>query len=329
MKLPMDPTHRTRRLRDNPLTREIVAETSVRQVHLMQPVFVAEAPRSGDIPGMPGVQQHSVDGLVKELSQLVELGQKSFILFGVPAHKDAQASMAYDERGVVQRALKALRGALGKDVYLATDVCLCSYTDTGHCGVIRGEQLDNDASIELLARTALSHAEAGADMVAPSDMMDGRVGAIRKQLDEAGRPYVPIMSYAVKYASSLYGPFRAAADSAPKYGDRRGYQMDVRNGREALREALLDAEEGADMLMVKPGIAYLDVLRDLREATHLPLAAYQVSGEYAMVRYAAQAGSIDERAVVRELWLAFRRAGASLILTYHAGLAARERWLEP
>jgi porphobilinogen synthase len=308
--------------------RDTVAETSVRHAHLMQPLFVAESPKPGDIPGMPGVAQLGVDGLVREISQLVELGQKSFILFGVPDKKDARAAGAHDPQGIVPRALRAVRSAVGKEAYLATDVCLCSYTDTGHCGVMAGERIDNDASIDILGKVAVAHVEAGADMVAPSDMMDFRVGAIRRALDAAGKPYVPIMSYAVKYASSLYGPFRAAADSAPKLGDRKGYQMDVRNRREALREALLDADEGADMLMVKPGLAYLDILRDLREATELPLAAYQVSGEYAMIRYAAQAGALDERAVVRELWLAFRRAGASLILTYHAAIAAREKWLE-
>ncbi len=321
------PFIRPRRLRDSALLRDTIAETTVELRHLMYPMFVADVRQSKDIQGMPAVQQHPVEKLVDEIGSLVELGVRSFILFGVPDQKDPRAQGAVDEDGVVPRAVRAVKRALGDKVFLATDVCLCAYVDHGHCGVIENERIDNDASIELLGKMALAHARAGADLVAPSDMMDGRVRRIREVLDEAKLSHVPIMSYSVKYASALYGPFRNAQDSSPKFGDRRGYQMDFRNRKEAVREALLDVEEGADILMVKPGIAYLDILRDLSEATTLPLAAYQVSGEYAMIKYAAQAGAIDEERVVRELWLAMRRAGANFILTYHAAQAARQKWL--
>ena len=322
------PYHRPRRLRENPLLREAIAETVVGPQHLILPLFVTEASEDRPIASMPGVQQHSLDGLRRHVADLVEKGLRSFILFGVPDHKDAQASAAYAEDGIVPRALRALRRDLGREAYLITDVCLCSYTDHGHCGVVENERVANDPTLALLAKTALRHAEAGADMVAPSDMMDGRVRAIRTTLDEAGYTDVPIMSYAIKYASNLYGPFRDAAESAPHFGDRRGYQMDFRNRGDAIREALLDVEEGADIVMVKPGIAYLDILRDLADVVELPLAAYQVSGEFSMIRHAAKAGVLDEAKVVGELWTAFRRAGANLILTYHAAQAVLEGWLD-
>jgi len=322
------PFYRPRRLRDNPLLRDAIAETEVRAEHLMLPVFVADVAKDHEVQSMPGVMQRSVPSLVNEVEALVALGVRSYILFGVPGHKDAKATSAYDHEGVVPRAIRAIRERVGPKAFIATDVCLCSYTDHGHCGVIKGERVLNDPSLELLAKMALTHAQAGADMIAPSDMMDGRVRRIREVLDDHDLTHVPIMSYAVKYASALYGPFRHAADSAPKFGDRRGYQMDFRNRTDALREALLDAEEGADVLMVKPGLAYLDILSDLRANTELPLAAYQVSGEYAMIRYAALAGAIDEARVTRETWIAMRRAGANFILTYHADMAARQKWLD-
>jgi porphobilinogen synthase len=322
------PYFRPRRLRDSHLLREALAETHVALRHLMLPLFVADIPKSRDIKGMPDVQQHPIAKLVDEVGELSHLGVTSFILFGIPDAKDSNGKGAVDDNGVVPRAVRALKEAYSDRVFICTDVCVCAYTDHGHCGVMRGERIDNDASIEVLARMALTHARAGADMVAPSDMMDGRVRRLREVLDAEQLSHVPIMSYAVKYASGLYGPFRHAQDSIPKVGDRRGYQMDVRNRKEALREALLDVDEGADLLMVKPGIAYLDILRDLSEATTAPLAAYQVSGEYAMLKYGALAGSIDEQRVVHELWIAMRRAGASIILTYHAAQAARNAWIE-
>jgi len=323
------PFFRPRRLRDNPLLREAIAETIVRPDNLMLPMFVADVAEDHEIKAMPGVMQRGVDSLAAEVERLVERGLRSYILFGVPDQKDPKASGAVDPDGVVPRAIKAIRKRVGDAAFIATDVCVCSYTDHGHCGVIHNEneQLDNDESIELLAQMALTHARAGANMVAPSDMMDGRVRHIRETLDDDGRVHTPIMSYAVKYASALYGPFRHAADSAPKFGDRRGYQMDFRNRKDAVREALLDAEEGADVIMVKPGIAYLDIIRDLREVCDLPLAAYQVSGEYSMIRYAAAADAIDEAGVVCELWTSLRRAGATIILTYHAADAVDHGWL--
>jgi porphobilinogen synthase len=322
------PFQRPRRLRDNAILRNAISETQVRAENLMLPMFVADIKEDREIQGMPGVHQRGIDSLTKEVASLVEAGVKSFILFGLPEGKDAKASHATRDDSVVSRAIRALKKEVGSAALICTDVCVCSYTDTGHCGIIRDERLDNDASIEVIADMALAHARAGADMVAPSDMMDGRVRRIREKLDAAGLPHTPIMSYSVKYASSLYGPFRHAADSAPKFGDRRGYQMDFRNARDARREAKLDVEEGADLVMVKPGLAYLDILRDLSQLVDIPLAAYQVSGEYSMIKYAAQANAIDEAAVVRELWHSFRRAGASLILTYHAGEALRRGWLE-
>jgi porphobilinogen synthase len=295
----------------------------------MLPVFVADTHEATEIKAMPGVMQHSIDSLSAEIDELVEKGLTSYILFGVPNSKDARASGATDENGIVPKTIRALRERFGTSIHITTDVCVCSYTDTGHCGLVKDNRVDNDSSLEIIAQTALAHAKAGADMVAPSDMMDGRIRAIRDTLDEAGLSHIPMMSYAVKYASNLYGPFRHAADSSPQFGDRRGYQMDFQNARAALRETALDVEEGADIIMVKPGIAYLDILRELSDDIDLPLAAYQVSGEYSMIRYAALADAIDEPQVVRETWIAFRRAGANIILTYHAAAAARGQWIEP
>jgi porphobilinogen synthase len=321
------PNERPRRLRGSPLLRDMVAEVEVRMQNLMLPLFVTDTGDDQPIAGMDGVLRRSPESAALQIEACAERGLRAFILFGVPDHKDAHATSAFAAGGIVQRALRTVRDRLGDAVLLATDVCACAYTDHGHCGLLRDSGVDNDASCSLMARIALSHVEAGADMVAPSDMMDGRVRAIRHELDSQGYATVPILSYAVKYASTLYGPFRNAAGSAPGHGDRRGYQMDFRDGRAALREARLDVEEGADILMVKPGLAYLDILTRLSDAVDVPLAAYQVSGEYAMLRYAAQAGALDEAQAVRETWTAFRRAGADLILSYHAAPAALQGWL--
>lgn len=329
------PYHRPRRLRGNPVLRDAISETRIGLDNLMYPIFVADlAPGTKrPVQCMPGVFQHSLDSLAQTIAGLTQKGVRSFMLFGVPPEKDAQASGATSKDGIVPRALRAVRDKVGDAAFLCTDVCLCSYTDHGHCGVLQEvggtPQVHNDLSLELLADTALAHAEAGADMVAPSDMMDGRIAAIRQRLDDHDLTHVPVMSYAIKYASSMYGPFRHAADSAPKVGDRRSYQMDFRNRTEALREASLDIDEGADILLVKPGLAYLDILADLREECDVPLAMYQVSGEYSMIRYAAAADAIDERGVVLETWTAMRRAGATIILTYHAAMAAEKGWLKP
>jgi porphobilinogen synthase len=274
---------------------------------------------------MPGVSRLSLSAAVQEARASAELGLAAVMLFGVPAEKDAHGSGAWDEEGVVQLATRAIKQSL-PDVLVITDVCLCEYTTHGHCGVLReDDSVDNDASVELLARTAVSHARAGADIVAPSDMMDGRVGAIREELDGEGFADVPILAYSAKFASAFYGPFREAAGSTPAFGDRRGYQMDPANGREAVREALLDVQEGADMLMVKPALAYGDLIATIKQATRLPVAAYNVSGEYAMVKAAAQAGYLDERATVLEILTSLRRAGADTVITYHAKEAAQ--WL--
>ena len=282
------------------------------------PLFVKEG--SGikeEIPSMPGQFRFSIDELLKEVDGYAALGLKSILLFGIPDMKDEMASSAYDDDGIIQRAVRALKARF-PELYVITDVCLCEYMSHGHCGILKDGEVDNDATLELLAKTALSHAIAGADMVAPSDMMDGRVAAIREKLDENGFKNTPIMSYSAKFASAYYGPFREAAGSAPQCGNRKGYQMDVRNGREALREVELDLEEGADIVMVKPGLAFLDVLRQTAEISDVPVAVYNVSGEYAMVKAAANLGLIDEDAIIRENLLAFKRAGADIIITYHA-----------
>jgi porphobilinogen synthase len=324
------PETRMRRLRSSPALRGLVRETQLRAGQLVLPLFVVERPRAPREPiaAMPGVARLSIEEAVAEARAAAALGVGAVLLFGLPAEKDAEGSAAWDEEGVVQLCTRALKGAL-PELPVITDVCLCEYTEHGHCGVLRAGSeppaVDNDASLELLARTAVSHARAGADVVAPSDMMDGRVGAIREALDEEGFADTPIMAYSAKFASAFYGPFRDAADSAPAAGDRRGYQLDPANGREALREALLDAGEGADLVMVKPALAYGDLIRAVKEATGLPVAAYNVSGEYAMVKAAAAAGHIDERATALEILTSLRRAGADVIISYHAKDAAR--WL--
>jgi porphobilinogen synthase len=325
------PAVRPRRLRATRALRDAVAETEVSPRHLIAPLFVTSG-EPGPVAGMPGVERHAPERALAAIEELLRHEVRTVLLFGVveePA-KDRLGSASRDPGGPVPRTLAAARRAFGDDVVLVTDVCLCGYTDHGHCGVpAAGPRfaVDNDATLPLLAAMALAHAEAGADLVAPSDMMDGRVGHIRSELDRAGHEGVGVLSYAVKYASAFYGPFREAAGSSPEHGDRSGYQMDPRNRREALREARLDVAEGADMLMVKPALAYLDVIRDVRAATDLPLAAYNVSGEYAMVKHAAAAGALDEPRAVRETLMAIRRAGADLIITYHALDAVRGGWL--
>ena len=309
---------RPRRLRQNETIRNMIAETAVNAASLVYPMFVVEGEGiKEEIPSMPGQFRFSIDELLKEAATFVAIGLKSVLLFGIPDHKDEVASAAYDDDGIVQRAVRALK-ANYPDLYVITDVCLCEYMSHGHCGIIKDNDVDNDPTLELLAKTALSHAVAGADMVAPSDMMDGRVAAIREKLDEAGFTNTPIMAYSAKYASAFYGPFRDAADSAPHFGNRKTYQMDVRNSREALHEVELDIEEGADIVMVKPGLAFLDVLRQTAEISNVPVAVYNVSGEYAMVKAAAQNGWIDGNAIIRESLIAFKRAGADIIITYHA-----------
>jgi porphobilinogen synthase len=327
------PQTRMRRLRASAGLRGLVRETDVRAGQLVLPLFVTETEpevsggRLGREPiaTMPGVDRLSLAAAVDEAREAAALGIAAVMLFGLPAEKDAQGSGAWDRDGVVQLATRAIKQAV-PELLVMTDVCLCEYTDHGHCGVLREDgTVDNDASLELLAQTAVSHARAGADIVAPSDMMDGRVGAIREELDGEGFAEVPILAYSAKFASAFYGPFREAADSAPASGDRRGYQMDPANGREAVREALLDVHEGADMVMVKPALAYGDLIRAVKRATRLPVAAYNVSGEYAMVKAAAAAGYLDEQATVLEILTSLRRAGADTIITYHAKDAAT--WL--
>jgi porphobilinogen synthase len=304
------PVTRLRRLRRTGALRDLVRETDVSLDDLVMPLFVAPEALPND--RLPALARHTVEGVVREVEELVRVGVSAVILFGIPEEKDDEGSGAWIDDGIVQQALRALRLRF-PELVLITDVCLCEYTAHGHCGVIRDGEVDNDASLELLARTAVSHVEAGADVVAPSDMMDGRVAAIREQL-----PQTPIISYSAKYASAFYGPFREAAGSAPSFGDRRGYQMDPGNVREALRECELDVAEGADVLMVKPALPYLDVLRAVRDRFDLPLGAYNVSGEYAMVKAAAAAGDMDERAAALESLTAIKRAGADVIFTYWA-----------
>jgi porphobilinogen synthase len=318
------PRTRMRRLRASADLRGLVRETELAPGRLVLPLFVAESgPEHEPIATMPGVQRHSISGAVAEAHEVAGLGIAAVMLFGVPSAKDERGSGAWDEEGVVQTAVRAIKQAL-PELLVITDVCLCEYTEHGHCGVLdEAGAVDNDATLELLAQTAVSHARAGADLIAPSDMMDGRVGVIRSELDAEGLQETPILAYSAKFASALYGPFREAAASTPGFGDRRGYQMDPANGREAVREALLDVEEGADMVMVKPALAYGDVIAAVKRTTHLPVAAYNVSGEYAMVKAAAAAGYIDERAAVLEILTSLRRAGAEVVISYHAKDAAR------
>jgi porphobilinogen synthase len=327
-----------RRLRASASLRGLVRETELRAGQLVLPLFVSEgrpgSPPREPIATLPGVERLSISATLEEAKEVAALGIGAVMLFGITATKDSEGSGAWDEEGVIQTAVRALKGAL-PELLVLTDVCLCEYTDHGHCGVLREigshsppdspRVVDNDASVELLARVAVSHARAGADLLAPSDMMDGRVGAIRAALDDEGFADTPILAYSAKFASAFYGPFREAAGSTPAFGDRRGYQLDPANGREAIREALLDVQEGADMVMVKPALAYGDLIRAVKRATRLPVAAYNVSGEYAMVKAAAAAGYLDERAAVLEILTSLRRAGADTIISYHSKDAAQ--WL--
>ena len=320
------PATRMRRLRRTGLLRGLVRETELSAAHLVLPLFVQLGTEARTpVEAMPGVDRLSIALAVEEAGAAHALGVPAVLLFGVPADKDEQGSGAYDEEGVVQLAVRAIKEA-HPDLVVVTDVCLCGYTTHGHCGVVRPDgAVDNDVTLELLAKVAISHAEAGADAVAPSDMMDGRVGALRSQLDAEGHAGTPIVAYSAKFSSAFYGPFREAAGSAPAFGDRRSYQLDPANADEAVREALLDVEEGADVLMVKPALPYLDVIRRVKDATRLPVAAYQVSGEYAMLKAAAAAGLVDERAAVLEALTGICRAGADVVVTYHARDVAR--WL--
>lgn len=321
------PVTRLRRLRRTPMLRDLVRETRLSAADLVLPLFVQEGIDAAQpVEAMPGVSRIPLAQIAAQAGEAAALGIPAVLLFGVPADKDEEGSGAWDEHGIVQEATRAIRAA-HPDLLVITDLCLCEYTSHGHCGLPAADgSVDNDATLELLARAAVSQARAGADIIAPSDMMDGRVAAIRAALDEDGLTDIPIMAYSAKFASAFYGPFREAAGSTPSSGDRRGYQMDPGNGREAVREALLDAEEGADVLMVKPALPYLDVIRRVRDASDLPIAAYNVSGEYAMVKAAAQAGWLDERAAVLETLTAIRRAGADIVISYHAKDAAR--WLQ-
>lgn len=319
------PVDRMRRLRFSPHLRSMLRENHLRVDDLIYPLFVMEGDNiSKPVASMPGVYNLTIDKLVEEAQKVQSLGLPGVLLFGIPGHKDAVGSGAYAENGIVQRAVAAIKEQC-PNLLVITDICLCEYTDHGHCGLIREGQVLNDETLALLARTAVSHARSGADLVAPSDMMDGRVKAIRTALDENGFTNTPIMSYSVKYASAFYGPFREAAGSAPQFGDRKSYQMDPANKREALREVELDIAEGADIVMVKPALAYLDIVAMVRDNFHHPVAAYNVSGEYAMIKAAAQAGWIDEKNTVLEMLTGMKRAGADIIITYHALDAAR--WL--
>ncbi len=320
------PATRLRRLRRTDTVRSLVRETSFGSQQLVQPLFVLHGTdRREPVQSMPGIERLSISHLVEEAGEIAESGVPAVLLFGVPGDKDEVGSGAYDEDGVVQMAVRAIKDAQ-PELIVITDVCLCAYTSHGHCGVLEDDgTVNNDITLELLAKTAVTHAQAGADMVAPSDMMDGRVAALRSQLDQEGHSQTPIMAYSAKYASAFYGPFREAAQSSPEEGDRRAYQLDPANVREAIREARLDEEEGADILMVKPALPYLDVIRALHEASELPIAAYQVSGEYAMIKAAAASGWIDERAAALESLMAIRRAGAAILITYYAKEVAR--WL--
>ncbi|MDY6843904.1 MAG: porphobilinogen synthase [Thermodesulfobacteriota bacterium] len=316
------PDCRPRRLRKNETLRRMVRETSVSVDNLISPLFVTYGKNvKNPITSMPGHFQLSVDNLVEEAREAHNLNIPAVLLFGIPQAKDEKGSSAYRKDGIIQVAIKELKSAI-PDLIIITDVCLCEYTSHGHCGVIKNGDVDNDATLELLAKMALSHAEAGVDMVAPSDMMDGRVAEIREVLDDNAFDHIPIMSYAVKYASSFYGPFRDAAQSTPQFGDRRSYQMDPANAREAIKEAILDVEEGADIIMVKPALPYLDIIVKLKEEFQVPIAAYNVSGEYAMIKAAGKMGWIDEKSAMMETLTSIKRAGADLILTYFAKDAA-------
>ena len=317
------PIYRARRLRRNENFRRLVRETKLSVDDLIMPLFIVPGTRvTNPITSMPGIAQLSIDRAVEECKAIRDLGLPGVILFGIPEHKDAVGSDAYNDHGIIQRALAALKEQV-PGLLLITDVCFCEYTDHGHCGIVKGQDVDNDATLEILVKEALSHARAGADMVAPSDMMDGRVGAIRQALDSEGFPHVPILAYAAKFASGFYGPFREAAESTPQFGDRRSYQMDPPNAEEALREVEMDIAEGADIVMVKPALPYLDIIRRVKEKFGYPVAAYNVSGEYAMIKAAALNGWLDEERVMLEALTGIKRAGADIILTYFAKDAAR------
>lgn len=314
----MELNRRPRRLRNGKTIRGMVRETRISADSLIYPIFVAEGKNiCEEITSVPGQYRWSIDRIDTILNSVVNSGVKSILLFGIPDHKDEIGSSAWDENGIIQKAVRYIKNKY-PEIYIITDVCMCEYTSHGHCGILCGKDVDNDKTLEVLAKTALSHVKAGADMVAPSDMMDGRVGRIREELDNNGYVNIPIMSYSVKYASAFYGPFREAAGSAPAFGDRKGYQMDYHNVREAVREAELDIEEGADILMVKPGMAYLDVLKEIKQRFDLPVALYSVSGEYAMIKAAAAAGYIDEASIVCESAACMYRAGADMLITYYA-----------
>ena len=315
----MFPEVRMRRLRRTQNIRNMVQEVQLNMNDYIYPIFVIEGQDiKNEIPSMPGIYQFSLDHLLEEVQRAVDVGVIAIMLFGIPAKKDECGSEAYNDDGIIQQAVRLVR-AHYPELVISTDVCMCEYTSHGHCGLIKGETVDNDSTLELLAKIAVSHAKAGADILAPSDMMDGRIGVIRDALDEAGYKDVIIMAHAVKYASSFYGPFRDAAESAPHFGDRKSYQMDPASGtRQALAEIALDVEEGADMVIVKPGLPYLDLVSEAYENTLVPVVAYNVSGEYAMVKAAAQNGWIDEKAIVMEMMLAFKRAGAKMVITYYA-----------
>lgn len=320
------PIYRPRRLRSNENLRRLVRETHLSVDDLIYPMFVVHGQdTANEITSMPGCYQYSVDRLVEAAKELVSLGIPGTILFGIPENKDAHGSEAYADDGIIQQAVRAIKDAV-PDLLVITDVCLCEYTDHGHCGVIEDGEVQNDPTLDLLVQESVSHAQAGADVIAPSDMMDGRVGAIRYALDEEGYENIPIMAYSAKYASAFYGPFRDAAESAPQFGDRRSYQMDPANSEEALREVTLDIEEGADIVMVKPALSYLDVISQVKAEFQMPVAAYNVSGEYSMIKAAAQNGWIDEKRVALEVLTSIKRAGADMILTYFAKSVVE--WLE-
>jgi len=324
-----DMIYRPRRLRRNRLIRNLVAETQIRKSGLIQPYFVCDGGGiKHEIESMPGIYRESPDSLLKSISQDFEIGIDNIMLFGVPDEKDESASTALGEDNVVNRAVRMLKDKFAESIFISADVCLCAYTDTGHCGIVVNGRVDNDATLPVLSQMAVDLANSGCDCVAPSDMMDGRVGAIREQLDDEGFTDTIIMAYSAKYASAYYGPFRDAAESAPQFGDRKSYQMDHRNVRESIKEVELDIEEGADIVMVKPALAYLDVISAVRDAFELPVAAYNVSGEYSMVKFAASKGLVDEKDIVLENLTAITRAGADIILTYHLRDILKERWLD-
>jgi len=317
------PEYRSRRSRKNQYMRNLISETTVSVDDLIYPIFIVPGRRvKEEINSMPGIYRNSIENAVKEIKQIDDLGIRGVLLFGIPEKKDELGSGGYDENGIIQRALREIKQKVG-DVLLITDICMCEYTSHGHCGIIKDGHVDNDETLGYLSKIALSHANAGADMVAPSDMMDGRVGSIRKSLDERGFKDVGIMSYSAKYASAFYGPFRDAADSTPEFGDRKSYQMDPPNVREALREIAQDIEEGADIVMIKPALPYLDVIRAAREEFNYPLAAYNVSGEYSMVKAAGNLGWIDDKLVMMEIITSIKRAGADIIISYFAKEVAK------